>query len=117
MPKIRGRIGRSSSKPLCPFNVQPRNARDFAHSSERTHPSFSFSAFQSLPQTPAGVAGAKAGASASASAAGMVNGAGADHENIRDGAGIDTELVSMPFWGGGGGKGGRNSRLQHRVHL
>lgn len=24
----------------------------------------------------------------------MVNGAGVDHENIRDGAGIDTELVS-----------------------
>lgn len=25
----------------------------------------------------------------------MVNGAGVDHENIRDGAGIDTELVSI----------------------
>lgn len=49
---------------------------------------------QSLPQTPAGGAGGKAGASGTGSSAGMVNGAGADHENIRDGAGIDTELVS-----------------------
>lgn len=54
--------------------------------------------FQSLPQTPAGGAGGKAGASGG-SAAGMVNGAGADHENIRDGAGIDTELVSIRLHG------------------
>jgi len=81
-------------------------ASSFPHSSGRIQPSFSFSAFQSLPQTPAGVTGAKAGASGSASAAGMVNGAGADHENIRDGAGIDTELVSMPLpWAGREGEG------------
>lgn len=51
--------------------------------------------FQSLPQTPAGSAGGKASASGTGSSAGMVNGAGVDHENIRDGAGIDTELVSI----------------------
>jgi len=50
-----------------------------------------------LPQTPAGGAGGKAGASGTGSGAGMVNGAGADHENIRDSAGIDTELVSVIF--------------------
>lgn len=55
---------------------------------------FFFFIFQSLPQTPAGGAGGKASASSTGSGAGMVNGAGADHENIRDGAGIDTELVS-----------------------
>lgn len=49
--------------------------------------------FQSLPQTPAGGASGKAGASGTGSSAGMVN--GADHENIRDSAGIDTELVSI----------------------
>lgn len=53
--------------------------------------------FQSLPQTPAGSAGGKGGAGGTGSATGMVNGAGADHDNIRDGAAIDTELVSMQF--------------------
>lgn len=50
--------------------------------------------FQSLPQTPASGAGGKASVS-TGSNAGMVNGAGVDHENTRDGAGIDTELVSI----------------------
>lgn len=49
--------------------------------------------FQSLPQTPAGGVGGKGSGSAGAGSA-MVNGSGADHQDIRDGAAINTEHVS-----------------------
>lgn len=52
-----------------------------------------FSVFQSLPQTPAGGVGGKGSGSAGAGS-GMVNGSGADHQDIRDGAAINTEHVS-----------------------
>ncbi|OAD62677.1 hypothetical protein WN48_07629 [Eufriesea mexicana] len=45
---------------------------------------------QSLPQTPAGGVGGKGSGSAGAGS-GMVNGSGADHQDIRDGAAINTE--------------------------
>lgn len=51
------------------------------------------SIFQSLPQTPAGGVGGKGSGSAGAGS-GMVNGSGADHQDIRDGAAINTEHVS-----------------------
>ncbi|KAK1135082.1 hypothetical protein K0M31_007853 [Melipona bicolor] len=46
----------------------------------------------SLPQTPAGGVGGKGSGSAGAGS-GMVNGSGADHQDIRDGAAINTEHV------------------------
>lgn len=49
--------------------------------------------FQSLPQTPAGGVGGKGSGSAGAGS-GMVNGSGADHQDIRDGAAINPEHVS-----------------------
>ncbi|KOX73222.1 Ras-GEF domain-containing family member 1B [Melipona quadrifasciata] len=48
------------------------------------------STIQSLPQTPAGGVGGKGSGSAGAGS-GMVNGSGADHQDIRDGAAINTE--------------------------
>lgn len=50
--------------------------------------------FQSLPQTPAGGVGGKGGGGSGVPGSGMVNGAGADHQDIRDGAAINTEHVS-----------------------
>lgn len=52
---------------------------------------------QSLPQTPAGGIGGKGGfslAGCGAGAAGMVNGAGSDHQDIRDNTAINTDHVS-----------------------
>ncbi|XP_032680377.1 uncharacterized protein LOC116848412 [Odontomachus brunneus] len=69
---------------------------------------------KSLPQTPAGGAGGKAGASSTGSAAGMVNGAGADHENIRDGAGIDAELA-LVYRDGNLVSGSLEALVQHMV--
>lgn len=51
---------------------------------------------QSLPQTPAGGVGGKAGGCGGA-APSMVNGAAVDHQDIRDGLAINTEHVSGPF--------------------
>ncbi|XP_011067077.1 PREDICTED: uncharacterized protein LOC105153748 [Acromyrmex echinatior] len=67
---------------------------------------------KSLPQTPAGGAGGKA--SATGSSAGMVNGAGVDHENIRDGAGIDTELA-LVYRDGNLVSGSLEALVQHMV--
>ncbi|XP_029171272.1 uncharacterized protein LOC114940707 [Nylanderia fulva] len=69
---------------------------------------------KSLPQTPAGGAGGKAGASGTGSSAGMVNGAGTDHENIRDGAGIDTELA-LVYRDGNLVSGSLEALVQHMV--
>ncbi|XP_072745022.1 uncharacterized protein [Anoplolepis gracilipes] len=69
---------------------------------------------KSLPQTPAGGAGGKAGASSTGSGAGMVNGAGADHENIRDGAGIDAELA-LVYRDGNLVSGSLEALVQHMV--
>lgn len=49
--------------------------------------------FQSLPQTPAGGVGGK-GSGSAGTGSGMVNGSGTDHQDIRDGAAINTEHVS-----------------------
>ncbi|KAL2718284.1 ras-GEF domain-containing family member 1B [Vespula squamosa] len=46
---------------------------------------------KSLPQTPAGGVGGKGGGGSGVPGSGMVNGAGADHQDIRDGAAINTE--------------------------
>ncbi|KAL0104407.1 hypothetical protein PUN28_017258 [Cardiocondyla obscurior] len=69
---------------------------------------------KSLPQTPAGGAGGKASASGTGSSAGMVNGAGVDHENIRDGAGIDTELA-LVYRDGNLVSGSLEALVQHMV--
>ncbi|XP_028049980.1 uncharacterized protein LOC105832483 [Monomorium pharaonis] len=66
---------------------------------------------KSLPQTPAGGAGGKASGSAGSSA-GMVN--GADHESIRDGAGIDTELA-LVYRDGNLVSGSLEALVQHMV--
>ncbi|XP_077267028.1 uncharacterized protein LOC143900015 isoform X2 [Temnothorax americanus] len=69
---------------------------------------------KSLPQTPAGGASGKASASGTGSSAGMVNGAGVDHENIRDGAGIDTELA-LVYRDGNLVSGSLEALVQHMV--
>lgn len=50
-----------------------------------------------MPQTPAGGVGGKGSGSAGAGS-GMVNGSGTDHQDIRDGAAINTEHVSNLDW-------------------
>ncbi|KAI4473297.1 hypothetical protein M0802_016191 [Mischocyttarus mexicanus] len=57
-------------------------------------PNIALSGCESLPQTPAGGVGGKGGGGSGVPGSGMVNGAGADHQDIRDGAAINTEHVS-----------------------
>ncbi|KAI4490454.1 hypothetical protein M0804_003398 [Polistes exclamans] len=54
-------------------------------------PNIALSGCESLPQTPAGGVGGKGGGGSGVPGSGMVNGAGADHQDIRDGAAINTE--------------------------
>ncbi|XP_048261138.1 uncharacterized protein LOC100645439 [Bombus terrestris] len=68
---------------------------------------------RSLPQTPAGGVGGKGSGSAGAGS-GMVNGSGADHQDIRDGAAINTEHA-LVYRDGNLVSGSLEALVQHMV--
>ncbi|KZC03954.1 Ras-GEF domain-containing family member 1C [Dufourea novaeangliae] len=68
-------------------------------------------AWVSLPQTPAGGVGGKGSGSAGS---GMVNGSGADHQDIRDGAAINTEHA-LVYRDGNLVSGSLEALVQHMV--
>ncbi|XP_076173928.1 uncharacterized protein LOC143149932 [Ptiloglossa arizonensis] len=68
---------------------------------------------RSLPQTPAGGVGGKGSGSAGAGS-GMVNGSGADHQDIRDGAALNTEHA-LVYRDGNLVSGSLEALVQHMV--
>ncbi|XP_014601016.1 PREDICTED: uncharacterized protein LOC106785247 [Polistes canadensis] len=69
---------------------------------------------RSLPQTPAGGVGGKGGGGSGVPGSGMVNGAGADHQDIRDGTAINTEHA-LVYRDGNLVSGSLEALVQHMV--